>query len=74
MRKALFWDTQLEQIDWDKNKRAVIQRVLERGNGKEIQELLAFYGRQTVKKIVQSIKKSYLPSFEENLKNYNLIE
>ena len=73
-RKALFWDTQLEQIEWDKNKRAVIQRVLERGNGKEIQELLEFYGRQTVKKIVQSIKKSYLPSFEENLKNYNLIE
>ncbi|MEH6659619.1 HigA family addiction module antitoxin [Leeuwenhoekiella marinoflava] len=73
-RKVLFWDTQLENIDWNKSKRAVIQRVLERGNKKEIQELINFYGKQTISKVIQSIKKSHLPSFEENIKSYNLIE
>ena len=61
-------------IDWNKNKRAVIQRVLERGNKEEIQELINFYGKQTIFKVIQSIKKSHLPSFEENIKRYNLIE
>ena len=73
-RKALFWDTQLEGIDWNTNKRAVIQRVLERGNEEEIQELINFYGKQTISKVIQSIKKSHLPSFEENIKSHNLTE
>ena len=73
-RKALFWDTPLDGIDWSKNKRAIIQRVLERGNKEEIQELIAFYGKETISKVIQYIKKSYLPSFEDNIKNYNLTE
>jgi hypothetical protein len=31
-RKVLFWDTSIEKIDWEKQKRAVIERVFERGN------------------------------------------
>ncbi|WP_442846434.1 helix-turn-helix transcriptional regulator [Leeuwenhoekiella sp. H156] len=73
-RKALFWDTQLDRIDWNKNKRAVIKRVLERGNKQEIEELIKYYGKQTISKVVQSIKTSYLPSFEENVKHYSLAE
>ncbi|MFD2828618.1 DUF6922 domain-containing protein [Leeuwenhoekiella polynyae] len=72
-RKVLFWDTKLDKIDWYRNKRAVIKRVLERGNQLEIEELIKFYGKQTISKIVQSIKTSHLPSFEENIKRYNLI-
>ncbi|MAW95685.1 MULTISPECIES: HigA family addiction module antitoxin [unclassified Leeuwenhoekiella] len=73
-RKALFWDTQLDKIDWNKNKRAVIKRVLERGNQQEIEELIKYYGKQTISTVVQSIKTSYLPSFEENVKHYSLAE
>ena len=31
-RPALFWDTKIEMIDWNQQKRAVIERVFERGN------------------------------------------
>lgn len=72
-RKALFWDTNFERIDWIKNKRAVIQRVLERGNKKEIGEIINFYGRETIKEEIKAIKSSFLPSFKENLTTYNLI-
>lgn len=71
-RKALFWDTNMGTIDWDKNKRAVIKRVLERGNESEIKELILFYGKKTIKKELKSIKNSFFPSFEENIAKYKL--
>jgi addiction module HigA family antidote len=72
LRKALFWDTDIEKIDWDKNKKAVLQRVLERGNKTEINEIISFYGRKTISKELKSIKNSRLPSFEKNIKDFNL--
>ena len=32
LSKALFWDTNIQHIDWERQYRAVIQRVFERGN------------------------------------------
>lgn len=72
-RSVLFWDTSIDKIDWDKNKRAVIKRILERGNEIEINEIISFYGRQTISSEIRSIKNSYLPSFAKNTKKYNLI-
>lgn len=48
LRKVLFWDTCLEKIDWDKNKKAVTKKVLERGNKTEIDEIIAFYRNETI--------------------------
>ncbi|MEP1489748.1 MAG: HigA family addiction module antitoxin [Algibacter sp.] len=73
IRKIIFWDTTIDKIDWDKNKRAVIKRILERGNESEINEIISFYGRKTISNEIKSIKKSYLPSFEKNIIEYNLI-
>lgn len=73
LRKVIFWDTDFDKIDWEKNKKAVIKRVLERGNKKEINEIISFYGRKTISKEIKSIKESYLHSFEKNIKEYNLI-
>jgi len=72
LRKVLFWDTNFENIDWDKNRKAVIKRVLERGNKTEINEIISFYGRKTISKELKSIKNSRLPSFEKNIKDFNL--
>ncbi len=72
-RKVIFWDTSIDKIDWDKNKNAVIKRVLERGNKTEIEEIILFYGKETIFKEIKIIKKSYLPSFENNIREYNLI-
>jgi len=46
-RPALFWDTGIENIDWNKNKKSIIKRVLSRGNAKEKQAVLKFYGQST---------------------------
>ncbi len=43
LRTVLFWDTNIESIDWLKNKKAVLQRVSERGNEIEKNEIEKFY-------------------------------
>lgn len=48
LRKILFWDTKMEKIDWEIHKTAVINRVFERGNATERDEILRFYGREAV--------------------------
>ncbi len=32
LRKILFWDTDINKIDWYKQYKAIIQCILERGN------------------------------------------
>ena len=44
LRPALFWDTDINTINWDKHKESVIKRVLERGNEIEKSEVARFYG------------------------------
>ena len=51
-RPALFWDTKLETIDWEKQKKAVIKRVFERGNESEKNEIKRFYGEASINKMI----------------------
>ena len=53
LRPALFWDTSLEKIDWEKQKDAVIKRVFERGNQNEKDEITGFYEKETVEKTLR---------------------
>ncbi len=48
LRPILFWDTKMNSIDWQKQKEAIIKRVFERGNEKEKNEIMRFYGNDTV--------------------------
>lgn len=48
LRSALFWDTNLNSINWEKQKKAVIKRVFERGNENEKNEIIRFYGHQSI--------------------------
>ena len=43
IRKSVFGDTDISQIDWDKQKNAVIRRIMKRGNALEIKEIKRFY-------------------------------
>lgn len=52
IRPVLFWDTKFENIDWIKQKKAVIKRVFERGNEDERNEIKRYYGEAAVKKIM----------------------
>ena len=52
IRPILFWDTDFKAINWQKQQRAIIQRVFERGNQSEKDEIIRFYGMQAVEKIL----------------------
>lgn len=50
VRKALFWDTNIDNIDWDRHAAAVIRRIFERGNEQEKEEIRRYYGAAMVDK------------------------
>ncbi|MFH0756172.1 MAG: plasmid maintenance system antidote protein [Bacteroidota bacterium] len=54
LRRILFWDTRMENIDWDKQKKSIIKRVFERGNEIEKMEIIRFYGQESVDHILDS--------------------
>ena len=58
LRKSLFWDTDINKIDWSKQYRAVIQRVFERGNESERKEIIRFYGQEKIK---NALSQNHLP-------------
>ncbi len=51
----LFWDTDIKNLDAQKHKQAIIERVLERGSWGNIKEIIAYYGNADV---VEAAKKS----------------
>lgn len=60
VRRILFWDTLMENIDWEKQKRAVIERVFERGNKTEKDEITRFYGKEAIDKIMNGKREASL--------------
>lgn len=51
LRKSLFWDTDIEKLDWQKQYKAIIKRVFERGDDQEKQLILDFYGKEKIKEV-----------------------
>lgn len=70
IRKILFWDTDFNLLDWEKQKSAIIKRIFERGNDTEIKEIISFYGLSTVKQTIDATKNNFLPSFYQNVNKY----
>ena len=56
LRTVLFWDTRIEHLDWQKQKKAIIKRIFERGNEMEKKEITRFYGKPSVAKILNADK------------------
>ncbi|MEI9920946.1 MAG: plasmid maintenance system antidote protein [Bacteroidota bacterium] len=56
IRPGLFWDTDINKINWHAHTRAVIERILERGNEEEKAEINRFYGETVVQQIANQIK------------------
>lgn len=74
LRKELFWDTRFEQIHWQLQAPAVIQRVLERGNEEDLKELLTYYGAAKIRKVAAQLDQNALPGWENNLKRMELMQ
>ena len=49
LRPSLFWDVNYDTIQWNRNYRFVIERVLERGTFYEWQEIKRCYGLEKIK-------------------------
>lgn len=54
-RRALFWDTDMDKLDWDNNRHWIIRRAFEYGNEEEILETIRFYGKDQVRSILLTI-------------------
>jgi len=52
LRRVLFWDTDITKIDWQRQYKAVIKRVFERGEKSEKQEIIDFYGDEKVASVI----------------------
>ncbi|HTM99894.1 MAG TPA: hypothetical protein VL088_14160 [Pedobacter sp.] len=46
--KVLFWEFDFEKIDWKRNYRTIMERVLDKGNAAEWKEMIRFYRRENV--------------------------
>lgn len=55
LRKVLFWDTDINKIDWERQKKAVIQRVWERGTEEEQNEIIRYYGMDVVNTVINKV-------------------
>lgn len=51
----IFWDIDLEKLDWEKHKLLIVERVIERGSLKAFQLTEQHYGKQAMGEIVKSI-------------------
>jgi hypothetical protein len=51
LSKQAFWDVDMEMIDYDKNARYVVEKVIERGKSKDLDNLLDYYGFEKVGKL-----------------------
>ena len=68
LRKSLFWDTDIHQIDWAKQYKAIIQRVFERGNELEINEIKRFYEQKSIDNALKKTSREPYMIYS-NLKN-----
>ena len=70
-RKALFWDTDFDTLDWQHNSEWIIQRVFEYGNESEIKETIRFYGKKRIANVLNAIKDTWnKENRENNIKKY----
>ena len=70
--KALFWDTKIGKINWIRNRKWVIKRVFEYGNEREINEIIRFYGKETIQEIFPQIKDEWKKK-ERDVKYQNYV-
>ena len=52
LRRVLFWDTKMDSIDWERQYKAVIERIFERGDDDEKKEMIRFYGKDKVDEVL----------------------
>lgn len=65
--RGLFWEYDLEKMDWLKYANFIIERTFERGNEAEKKEILRFYGEEKVKFTLEKPKREPMRIIKNNL-------
>lgn len=60
IKKHIFWDSDMDRIEWQSNARHIIQRIFEYGDETAIEEIIRFYGKTRVKSELSQISESRL--------------
>lgn len=55
IKKYIFWDSDIEKINWEADRRKVVQRIFEYGDQDAIEEIKRFYGKETVVSILSDM-------------------
>jgi hypothetical protein len=45
---VLFWDFEFDKIDWRRSRLTIIERVLNKGDQSDWEEIIRFYGRDNL--------------------------
>ena len=53
---GLFWDADIMSVDWEKNARWVIARVLSHGNQSDFKEVVKYYGLERMKQEMLQVR------------------
>jgi len=69
LHKALFWDTDMDKINWIRSAKYIIQRAFEYGNKTEIEEIIEFYGSEKVTEALNAIPVTDTWKLNERSKN-----
>ncbi len=56
LSRSLFWDTDYDKLDWEKNAPYIIDRVLHRGTWEEFRKILNFYGAERVAETAKNLR------------------
>ena len=55
LSRVAFWDVDMQTLDYERNARFIIEKVMNNGLWADIQEVMRYYGRDRVKaEIVQA--------------------
>lgn len=70
LRSIIFWETDIDSIDWQEYKDAVIRRVFERGNSMEKAEITRFYSAEEIEKVLNiTSRNGYRTHYQINRTN-----
>jgi hypothetical protein len=70
LRDNFFWDVSIPDMEWNRDYTFVIERVLARGRNTEYEEIIRFYGLETVINTFRNQARFWPEHIEENARIY----
>jgi hypothetical protein len=72
LSKFGFWDVDMSKLDYDKYAQFVIIRVMERGNDKDVEEIIAYYGQEMIIEMLTNAPSLMVTAIEGGKLYFNL--